>query len=166
MRHRLYYFLPDMDSVRRTFDDMLLARIEQRHIRFISEQIPLPDDMPEASFLLKTDVMHGAATGMVVGAVLGIAFGFLLIGYYDLSEATILVTTLAGIAFGAWASSMAAAALPNSRLKAFYPELEKGRILMIVDVPARRITEIEKMLAGRHPEIWFNGEEPHVPVFP
>ena len=55
MRHRLYYFLPDINSARRSLDDMLLSRIEQRHIRFISAA-RLPPDMPEASFLIKTDV--------------------------------------------------------------------------------------------------------------
>lgn len=166
MRHRLYYFLPDMDSVRRTFDDMLLNRIEERHISFISSVAPLPSDIPEANFLLKTDVLHGAATGMIVGAILGIAFGTLLIAYYELGPATVLLTTLMGILFGGWASSMAAAAMPNSRLQAFYPELEKGRILMVLDVPARRVEEIERKLADRHPEMRFGGEEPHIPVFP
>lgn len=165
MRHRLYYFLPDIDSARRSFDDMLLSRIEQRHIRFISGK-PLPPDMPEAGFLLKTDVLHGAAAGIIVGAILGMVFGALLIVYYELGQATVLVTTLMGVLFGGWASSMVAAAMPNSRLKEFYPDLEKGQILMIVDVPARRVQEIEKMVASRHPEIKFGGEEPHVPVFP
>lgn len=165
MRHRLYYFLPDIDSARRSFDDMLLSRIEQRYIRFISGK-PLPPDMPEAGFFLKTDVLHGAAAGIIVGAILGMVFGALLIVYYELGQATVLVTTLMGVLFGGWASSMVAAAMPNSRLKEFYPDLEKGQILMIVDVPARRVQEIEKMVASRHPEIKFGGEEPHVPVFP
>ena len=165
MRHRLYYFLPDINSARRSLDDMLLSRIEQRHIRFISAA-RLPPDMPEASFLIKTDVLHGAAAGMIVGAMLGMTFGALLIGYYEAGQATVIVTTLMGILFGAWASSMAAAAIPNSHLIAFYPDLEKGRILMIVDVPARRVEEIETMLAARHPEMKFGGEEPHIPVFP
>lgn len=165
MRHRLYYFLPDIDSARRSFDDMLLSRIEQRYIRFISGK-PLPPDMPEAGFFLKTDVLHGAAAGIIVGAILGMVFGALLIVYYELGQATVLVTTLMGVLFGGWASSMVAAAMPNSRLKEFYPDLEKGQILMIVDVPARRVQEIEKMVASRHPEIKFGGEEPHMPVFP
>jgi hypothetical protein len=166
MRHRLYYFLPNVDSVRRAFDDMLLSRIEQRHIRFLSSDEPIPSDLPEAGFLLKTDVLHGAATGMVVGAVLGMLLGAMLIGYAELGKATILLTTLMGILFGAWASSMAAAALPNSRLKAFVPELQRGKILMIADVPARRVGEIERMLTERHPEMHFGGEESRIPVFP
>lgn len=166
MRHRLYYFLPDVNSAHRALDDMLLNRIEERHISFISGGAPLPHDMPEANFLVKTDVLHGAAAGMIIGALLGMAFGGLLIGYYDLGPATVLVTTLVGILFGGWASSMAAAAIPNSQLRKFSPELEKGKILMIADVPARRVGEIEKMLTARHPEMHFRGEEPHIPVFP
>lgn len=166
MRHRLYYSLPDIESARRTFDDMLLNRIEQKYIRFMSGDVTLPNDMPEAGFLLKTDFVHGAAAGMVVGALLGMAFGALLIGFYQLSPVTVLFTTVMGILFGGWASSMAAAAIPNSQLKTFYPELADGRILMIADVPARRVNAIEKMLATRHPETKFGGEESHIPVFP
>jgi hypothetical protein len=166
MRHRLYYFLPDINSARRAFDNMLLSRIEQKYVSFISGGAPLPHDLPEANFLVKTDVLHGAATGMIIGAILGAAFGALLINYYDVGSATVLVTTLMGLLFGGWASSMAAAAMPNSQLKKFTPELERGKVLMIAHVPARRIEEIEKMLAERHPEIRFSGEEPHIPVFP
>lgn len=166
MRHRLYYFLPDIESARRTFDDMLLNRIEQRHVRFLTGGAPLPDDMPEANVLLKTDILHGLATGSMVGAILGIAFGALLTFYYDLPQAAILVTTLIGLLFGGWAASMVAAAIPNSRLKGFSPELEKGKVLMIADVPARQVAQIERMLAERHPEMRFGGEEPNIPVFP
>lgn len=166
MRHRLYYLSPDLDSARRTLDDMLINRIEQRHIHFLTGGASLPSDMPEANIFHKTDVIHGAQTGMVAGAILGIALGALLIFYYGSPQVTVLATTLIGILFGGWAASMAAAALPNSRLKAFYPELEKGKLLMIADVPARRVNEIEKVLAERHPEMQFGGEDPNVPVFP
>lgn len=166
MRHRLYYFLPDTDSARRAFDDLLLHRIEQRHVRFLSGGAPLPHDLPEAGFLQKTDALHGAATGMAVGGILGILLGVMLVAYAGLGEATVLLTALMGLLFGAWASSMAAAALPNSRLKAFVPELQNGKILMIADIPARRVNEIEHMLAERHPETRFGGEESHIPVFP
>ena len=166
MRHRLYYLLPDIESARRTFDDMLLSRIEQRHVRFLTAGAALPDYMPEANILIKTDLLHGLATGSAIGAVLGIGLGALLISYFDAAQAIIFLTTLVGIFFGGWAASMAGAAIPNSRLKSFYPDLEKGKVLMIADIPARRVGQIEKMLAERHPEIWFGGEEPNVPVFP
>jgi hypothetical protein len=168
MRHRLYYLLPDIESARRTRDDLLLARIEQRHIHFMSEKVTLPTDLPEANVLHKTDVVHGAEFGMILGAILGMLFGAFVIWYFDLAKhgAIILGTTAFGLLFGGWASSLAAAALPNTRLQAFFPELDKGKILMIADIPARRVEEIEKLLEARHPETRFGGEEPHIPVFP
>lgn len=168
MRHRLYYLLPDIESARKTLDDLLLSRIEQRHIHFLTGGAALPSDLPEANFLHKTDVIHGAESGMMVGAVLGMALGFLIVYYYDLSSqaAVVLASTIVGVLFGGWAASLVAAAIPNSRLNAFYPDLEKGRILMIADVPARKVEQIEKVLAERHPEMRFSGEEPNVPVFP
>jgi hypothetical protein len=171
MRHRLYYLLPDIDSARKALDDMLLSRIEQRHIHFLTGGAPLPPDIPEANILQKTDIVHGAKNGMLVGAALGIVLGIVIVFYFDLTtEATgagiLLLTTICGLLFGGWAASMVAAALPNSRLQAFYPELEKGRVLMIADIPARRVDQIEKLLAERHPEMRFSGEEPNIPAFP
>src|SRR5688500_11184033 len=32
MRRRLYFLLPDVESARRTADDLLLARVEDRHM--------------------------------------------------------------------------------------------------------------------------------------
>jgi hypothetical protein len=167
MRHRLYYLLPDMESARRALDDMLLNRIEQRYVHFLAGQA-MPDDMPEANFLQKTDVVHGAESGMIVGGILGLCLGFVLTFYFTLSSEALVVTAaaLAGVLFGGWAASMVAAAIPNTRLKAFFPEIEKGKVLMIADVPARRVEQIEKVLAERHPEMQFSGEDPHVPVFP
>lgn len=168
MRHRLYYLLPDIESARRTFDSMLLNRIEQRYVHFLGADGPLPPDLPEANFLLKTDIIHGAESGMTVGAVLGALLGFLLVYYFQLGAeaAVVLAMAIGGLLFGGWAASMVAAALPNTRLKPFYPQLGSGRVLMIADIPARRVDEIERLLAQRHPEMHFSGEDPHVPVFP
>ncbi|WP_019141862.1 hypothetical protein [Noviherbaspirillum massiliense] len=168
MRHTLYYLLPDIECARKTLDDLLLNRIEEKHIHFVTGGTMLPPDLPDGTLFHKTDVVHGASSGMIVGGILGIAFGFLLVYYYGLSSEAlvVLVSALVGVLFGGWAASMVAAALPNTRLKSFYPELERGKILLIVDVPARKVEQIEKVMADRHPEMKFNGEEPNVPVFP
>lgn len=168
MRHRLYYLLPDVDSARRALDDMLLSRIEVRHIHFLGTRAKVPQDLPEASFLQKTDVIHGAESGMLVGALMGMVLAGVVIAYFDpAAKAPMAVAiTLCGLLFGGWAASLVAAALPNTRLKSFYPELEKGKMLMIVDVPARRVMEIEKIMAERHPDMRFAGEAPGIPVFP
>lgn len=171
MRHRLYYLLPDLAAARATMNDLLLARIEARHIRFMSGGQPLPPDLPSASLMQRTDVVRGAEMGMAIGAALGLLAGVGLLYYFDIAgagmkAAMIVAAALVGMLFGAWASSMQGASLPNSRLASFDDELKKGSILLMVDVPSGRVDELESLLAQRHPETRFRGEESHIPTFP
>ena len=170
MRHRLYYTLPDIAAARALLDELLLARINEKHIRFLAKDGTLPPDMPEAGVLQKTDVIHGLQRGVVVGAFTGLVIGMLLALFplegSRLATLAILGTTVGGALFGCWVSGMVAAAIPNSRLKAYQADIERGRVLLIVDLPYRRVREVEEMIALRHPEIRFGGEEPHTPAFP
>lgn len=170
MRRRLYFMLPDSDSARQMLDEMLLARIEVRHIHFLARRGILPPELPEATVLQKTDIVHGAQLGVVIGGVAGILGGLLVILFppaeVSLQLVTVLIAALLGSLFGAWASSMAASAMPNSRLKTFYPDIEQGKVLMMVDVPMRRVQEISELVARRHPEAVAGGFEPTIPAFP
>ena len=38
MRKRLYYMLPDIHSARQMLDEMLLMRVEERHIHFLAKR--------------------------------------------------------------------------------------------------------------------------------
>lgn len=170
MRRRLYFMLPDVPSARALLDELLLARIEERHMHFwAKEGTPLPD-MPEANFIQKTDLVHGVESGMLTGGALGVVGGALLVQFppegLQLPMVAILFAGIIGALFGAWASGMVAAAIPNSRLTAFQEGIESGQVLLMVDVPFRRVREIEEMVEKRHPEFKFGGVEPHIPVFP
>ena len=170
MRRRLYFLLPDVKSAHGMLDEMLLARIEVGHIRFLARRGTLSDSLPEAGVLQKTDLVHGAQTGIAVGGVAGALGGALLVffppGDIELQLVTVLVSAIAGALFGAWTSSMAASAVPNSKLRAFHADIERGKVLMMVDVPMRRVTEISDLVARRHPEVVSGGFEPTIPAFP
>ena len=170
MRKRLYFMLPDVKSARATRDEMLLARIEVRHLHFLGRRGTLPGDLPEASVLQKTDVVHGAELGLVIGGMAGIAVGALLVLMppegLSLELVTVLITALLGALFGAWVSSMAGTQIPNSRLNSFHEDIERGKVLMMVDVPITRVAEISRLVAQRHPEAECGGIEPTIPAFP
>ena len=59
-----------------------------------------------------------------------------------------------------------ALSVPNSRLKTFEPDIQAGKVLLIADIPARRVEEIQRLVHGRHPEAADYGLEPTVPAFP
>jgi hypothetical protein len=170
MRRRLYFMLPDIPSARALLDELLLKRIEERHMHFMAREGSLPSDMPDANFLHKTDLVHGAQMGLMVGGGAGLIAGVLLVMFppegLTLQTFAILVAGLGGAVFGAWASGMNAAAVPNSRLSQFAERIQQGQVLLIIDLPLSRVKEIEDLIEERHPEITFGGQDAHVPAFP
>ena len=170
MRRRLYYLLPDAGSARKIMDDLLLARIEERHIHFLARPGTPMEGLHEANVLQTTDVVHGAQQGALIGAALGCAVGLFLV-YFVIPDpkwqvAAVFLSAGLGALFGGWAASMAGAAIPNSRHKKFVPEIEQGKILLMVDVPEHKVNEVHDLVGRTHPEAVDKGVEVNVPVFP
>jgi len=169
MRRRLYFLLPDVESAKRTADDLLLARIEHRHMHFLAKRGTELGELNEASYLQKTDLMHGAGIGLAVGGGAGMVLGAAIVAFPPAGNpqlGTVLIATLIGSVLGAWMASMAAAAVPNSRLKQFQERIGAGKILAMVDVPYAKVEEIRELVLRRHPEAVSGGQETRFPAFP
>jgi hypothetical protein len=166
----MYFVVPDARSARQIRDELLLTRIEDDHILVMAKDGVSLTGMHEASILQKTDFVHGAETGLAVGGGIGIVAGLVAVFFppagVDLQLVTILLTALVGAAFGAWAASMVASSIPNSRLRSFESAIAAGHILMMVDVPPGRVDEIRELVASHHPEAMGSGIEPTIPAFP
>src|SRR5215470_1723516 len=155
MRRRLYFRLPDVACARRAADDLLLARIEDRHMHFLARRGTDLRGLHEANTLQKTDLVHGAELGLVIGGIGGFLLGLFVVFTppegVKLEHATVLATTLGGAFLGAWIASLVGAAVPNSRLKQYEGDIEAGRVLLMVDVPPSRVEEIRELVHGCHP---------------
>jgi len=169
-RMRLYFMLPDVASANATANELLLARIEDRRMHFLARRGTNLGELHEASMLQKTDIRHGAAVGLMGGAVLGIVAGGLVLLFPPTAEPmrliTILATTLIGAVLGMWMSSMAASAIPNTHLVRFQEDIEKGGVLMMVDVTRHERERVEDIVTTLHPEATAHGYEPSIPAFP
>lgn len=170
MRRRLYVVLPDMASARQTANDLLLARIEDRHMHFMSRRDVELGELHEASFLQKTDVRHafflGAGIGVVGGAAVGVVLKMTSLGGFSFDVGTLILCTVGGLLLGAWMSTLIGVSTPSVKLKAFEDELEAGKILLMVDVPHSRVDEIHELLNKRHPEAVDRGIDLTMPAFP
>jgi len=170
MRRRLYFLLPGLASANQTANDLLLARVDDRCMHFLAKRGTPLESLREASFLQKSDAIHGAQLGLTIGAIGGFLVGVYMVmtppeGMH-LQLIIVLLTTLAGAGFGAWAASLVAMSVPNTRLKAFHGEIERGKILLMVDVPLSRVEEVRELVSRRHPEASSHGVEPTLPAFP
>jgi len=151
-------------------DDLLLARIEARHIHCLARRGTPMEGLHEANVLQTTDLVHGAQIGLLIGALLGCIVGGAVVWYFPVAgiwqTVTVLGASIVGALFGVWVSSMVGSSIPNSRLARFQPVIDDGNILMMVDVPEHRTEEIKSLLGERHPEASSRGLEPHIPAFP
>lgn len=170
MRHRIYWLLPDIAGARRAMDELLLARIEHRHLHFHAREGTDLGSLHKASALQSSDLVSAAQRGLALGAALGAACGavFAVSPVLDEANKPALVGALAGSGalFGAWTASMIGASVPSRRLARFKWDIEHGMILLMADIPHRRVKEIEALMAAHNPEAHFEGHEPHVPSFP
>jgi len=171
MRRRIYWLLPDLESAKRTMDDLLLARIGEQHMHFVAREDVDLSGLHPANVLQTSDVVRAAQVGLVIGgaigAVLGIAAAILFPIVGDKPQWGIAaVLAILGGAFGAWSSSMIGVSTPSQRLKRFEEPIAKGQVLLMVDVPRSRVDEIEARLQALHPEARLEGVEPDIPAFP
>lgn len=168
MRRRLYFLLPDMKHARQVFKDLLLARIEERHIHFLAREGKDLGDLPEATLLQKSDAVHGLGVGLLVGGLVGAAAGVVALLFPPsglvMGLGVILIMALLGSLIGIWASGMIASDVPNTHLERFDKDLKRGKILMMLDVPKDRMDEITHTI-GRHKAV-VQGSDPTIPAFP
>jgi uncharacterized membrane protein YeaQ/YmgE (transglycosylase-associated protein family) len=166
----MYVTLPDLASARQLANDLLLARIEDRHMHFLARRGTDLGELHEASYLQKSDAVHGAFTGLVLGGVVGVVVGVLLVyfppGGMSVQLVAVLIAAVVGSALGVWIAGMMGLQVPNTQLKGFEQDLQEGKILLMLDVPATRYEEIRQVIARTHPEAADRGSEPTVPAFP
>ena len=170
MRLRMYVTLPDLRSARQLANDLLLARVEDKHMHFLARRGTDLGELHEASYLQKTDAVHGAFTGLVIGGIVGVLVGLLLVyfppGGASIQLVAVLIAAVVGAFLGIWVASMVGLQVPNSRLRGFERDIQEGKILLMLDVPSGRYEEIHEIIARTHPEAVDGGNEPTVPAFP
>ena len=166
MRLRMYVTLPDVASARKLADDLLLARIEDKRMHFLARRGTDLGELHQASYLQKTDTVNAAFKGLLIGGAMGVLVGLLLVSTMNLQLVAVLIGALVGAGFGAWMSSMLGLQVANSSLKDFEKDIQDGKILLMLDIPAGRYEEIRAVIARTHPEAADRGNEPTVPAFP
>lgn len=173
MRRRLYLVLPDLASARQTANDLLLARIEDRHMHFLARRDLALGELHAAGVLHKTDVRHaffiGAGLGVLLGAAVGVWLKLGAFGAFDGFEfgaGTLVLCALVGLLLGAWGATLIGVSTPSVKLEGYQADFDAGRILLMVDVPHARVAEIRELLRCRHPEAADHGIDLTMPAFP
>ncbi|AEJ03058.1 putative transmembrane protein [Nitrosomonas sp. Is79A3] len=167
---RIYFLAPDIAVTKRVVDDLILARIDEKHIHVIAKRNTPLEDLPEATLLQKSDFVPAVEQGLAVGGSTGMLAGLIAIMLPPASTVIaggiLLATTVVGASVGAWVSGMVGMSIGNRRIKEFEDAVEAGKFLVLVDAPTSRLKEIEERIKQHIPQAEIEGTEPRIPAFP
>lgn len=168
---RIYFLVPHIEMARKIVDELLLARIEERHIHILAKRGTPLEDLPEASFLQKSDFIPAMERGLALGGTFGALAGLVAVALSPISlvvagGGVVLASGLAGAGVGTWISGMVGLNVGNTQLKQFEAAIERGELLMMIDVPRNQVDQITDLVATHHPEAHPEGTEPTIPAFP
>lgn len=166
---RIYFLAPDIEITKKIVDDLLLARVEERHIHVLAKRGTPLENLPEATYLQKSDFIPALESGVTLGGLTGMLVGLVAVTMpigVVLGGGAVLATSLAGAGVGGLLSSMVGSSIGNRQIQQFSEAIEDGHFLMMVDVPRQRVDEIEALIKKHHPEAECKGTEPTIPPFP
>jgi len=154
---RLYFMLPDKESCKKVVTQLERAGIPERHLHVVASLTTPLDDLPEATALQKSELAHGIEKGLAMGGVAGLLGGLLVVAFPPaglvVGGAALLTAVTAGSAgFGALAVGLISRDMHNKDLEVFEKDIDRGHILLIVDVPKHEVEQWKRLIAEHHPE--------------
>jgi hypothetical protein len=158
---KMFFVIPDVDSAHDAVSDLREHAVDEDQIAMVAkETVPL-DDLPEAPLVDQTDAVPGMKRGVAVGGATGLLAGLaattvpgtgLVLGGGALAGLSAL-----GAAYGAWVSGVVGGSVRNSELQPFVDALNRGKIVMSVEVPPSEAESIQAILRQRHPAVSYAG---------
>lgn len=167
---RIYFLVPDIPMGKRIVDELLLARIEERHLHVLAKRGTPLEDLPEANLLQKSNFVPAVHRGLAMGGATGMLAGLVGLALPGdpvvIAGGVLLAASLGGAGVGAWLGGMVGMNVGNTRHRKFADAIENGALLVMADVPRSRVAEIEERVRMHLPGVEIGGTEPRIPPFP
>jgi len=162
---RIYFLVPDIETTHKIVDELRSEGIEDRHMHVLAKRNTPLQDLPEASEFQKTDFIPAVERGAALGATTGLLAGLIGLRFagFTIAGGPVLGILFYGATIGAMMSGLAGLQVGNSKVKQYEKAIEKGELLLMVDVPKEQIDTLSKIVIKHHPNAVFEGIEPTLP---
>lgn len=162
---RIYFLVPDIKTTHKIVDELRSEGIEERHIHILAKRDTPLEDLPEAGVTIKTDFIPAVERGVALGGTTGLLAGLVALRFagFSIAGGPILGIIMAGATVGSLMGGLSGLGAGNSRLQQFEDAIEKGELLMLLDIPKDKIDEISKAITKHHSNAEFKGIEPILP---
>ncbi|WP_415885497.1 hypothetical protein ACMXYO_12855 [Neptuniibacter sp. QD37_6] len=156
---RLVFLAPTVSQVNSVVADFLAVGIEDESIHFIAEDESLIEKISAraATDIETTERENDLDWGMVAGGSFGLAAGLVattVLGPVGsvVSGGTVVVSSILGIGLGGWLGKLVGEDTPVHLLAKYKHALQQGGVLVMVDIPAERMTETHKLIRQHCPK--------------
>jgi hypothetical protein len=158
LHRRLYFIVPDASRAARIVADLEAAGVGRRHIHALAGKGATLGDLPPANARQRRDTVWRLQRTLWLGNLLLFALGAAgLVVSVAQGSATGAVLSFTAMALTLTAGVLFATRVPDTHLDEFRGVLAHPEVLLMVDVPKRRVTEIEELIYRRHPEATAGG---------
>jgi hypothetical protein len=153
---RLYVLIPKVENCKQVVQELETLGIPEHHLHVVASIAQHLEGLPEATVWQKTELAHGIEWGIGLGGIAGLLGGVMAVAFPPpgliLGGGALLAGAAAGAGLGGIVSAMLGSHEHNHTLDRFRAEINRGRILLMVDAPSRQVEEIQTLIRRHHPE--------------
>ena len=154
---KLAFLVNDTDDAKSVVATLNAAGVENMAISVIAREGTPLDELPTSDPEDDSDVMPAFARGIAAGGATGLLAGIAAMVFPPagivVGGAAVLASTLGGASFGAFASALVGASVPNSQLREYESAVQAGKILMVVEVEEERVDDTRAILESAHAHV-------------
>lgn len=162
---RIYFLAPNIETAHKIVEELRANGIEDRHLHVLAKRDAPLADLPEATEFQKTDFIPALERGAALGGTTGLLVGLIGLRFagFAIAGGPLLGILFAGATIGTIMSGLAGLQVGNSKVKKYEEAIERGELLIMVDIAKERIDAISKLITKHHPSAHFEGIEPLLP---
>lgn len=156
---RLYYLTQSMESTQSISDDLHNSGVTDWNFHVLSKQNEsglYRRHIHSANLTHKSDIVHSAERGAIIGFVFGILLAWFLSNVpvfgIPISGSAPYFVILFGLMFGGWFGGFLGIQTENYKIKRFHDQLEIGRYLIMIDVEVGQEQLVRDIMNSKHPE--------------
>lgn len=165
MAKKMIFSVPGTQTALQIVDFLKARGLGESDISVLGNEATEVSAIPEAGEF-HNDVIPAAKRGLALGGATGLLAGLggaLVAPGLVIGGAALALATAGGATFGVLASSLIGSSVPNSQIRKYEQVLERGELLMIVDIDDERVADITEKLRLQHPTAAFMGEVEDIP---
>ena len=162
---RFYILVPNIKKIRQFIKTLKNHGIPREAMRFVYPRDHLElNQALDASVFETSDVFSALIRGSVTGGIAGLIAGMLtkdfFLGYLEVDKFSLVMAfSVFGMAFGAWASSLIGVSVIKTSLKEFERALDKGQVMIQVEVKQEKERILLDKIKLKYPEIIVQNAE-------